>query len=235
MDICKDGQRGRAYFVLCGLIFDANDLIKAATELEKIGERHTISTLKSARKNKLNQTQKLKITEEIFSVLKKYKVEARAVYLGEYSMKSERKISDTYLGALDFLIERFFLSLKKNDETGLVVMDNLDHKTEANLTKKFFKHIQNDSQSWVTSDKKDPYKNRLCSWLIFSNDDTNSLLQATDLVATSLNSAIWIGVSNKDLDVEKLAEKNAYLKIYWPLFAKSLTGKVSGWGLKIWN
>jgi len=231
----KDNQHARAYFVLCGLIIDADDLIKANSELEEIKEQHHINSLKAARKDKLNKSEKLKITNEIFSILKKYNVEVRAVYLGELTMRSERKVSDTYFGAIDFLVERLFLSLKRDNTTGLVVMDNLNHKTEAELKRKFFKYIQNESQTWVASGKKDPYKSRVCSWLLFSDDDTNTFLQATDLIASSLNSAIWNAISDNDFDVEKLSEKNEYLKVYWPLFAKSPTGKVSGWGVKIWN
>ncbi|MDD5638560.1 MAG: DUF3800 domain-containing protein [Candidatus Pacebacteria bacterium] len=231
----KDGQRARAYFVLCGLIIDADDLIKVDSELEDIKKQHHINSLKVARKARLNKSEKLEITNEIFSILKKYNIEVRAVYLGELTMRSERKVSDTYLGALDFLVERLFLSLKKNNTTGLIVMDNLNHKTEAKLKKKFFKYIQNESQIWVVSGKKDPYKSRVCSWLLFSDDDTNTFLQVTDLIASSLNSAIWNAISDNDFDVEKLSGKNEYLKVYWPLFAKSSTGKVSGWGVKIWN
>lgn len=231
----RDGQRSRAYFVLCGLIIDAEDLIQVDDELEEVKEQYHINSLKAARKGRLNKSEKIEITKKVLSILKKFKVEVRAVYLGEYTMKTERQISDTYFGALNFLIERFFLSVKGDGTTGLIVMDNLNHKTEAELRKKFFKHIKNESQVWATSKKVDPYKKRICSWLIFSDDDSNVFLQATDLIAASLNSAIWNSINSDDFNVEKLPEKNEYLDIYWPLFAKSSSGKVSGWGIKIWN
>ncbi len=231
----RSGQRGRAYFVLCGLIIEIDKIIKAGSELEKILVQHHIDSLKAARKNRLNKSDKIKITEDIFAILKRCGVEVRAVYLGELTMSLERKISDTYFGALDFLIERFFLSLKKDKEGGLVIMDSLNSKTEAELRRKFFKHIQNEGQTWVMSGKKDPYKNRIYPWLLFSDDDTNIFLQATDLIASSLNSSIWNSISNDVFSVEELPQKNEFLKIYWPLFAKSLAGKVNGWGVKIWN
>lgn len=231
----KNGQTTPAYFVLCGLIIDADDLIKISGKLEKIREEYHINSLKMARKAGLKRDKKIKMANKICLVLKKYSVEVRAVYIGQLTMKIERRISNTYFGALDFLVERFFLSLKRDKTTGLVIMDNLNHKTEAELRRKFFRHIQSESQIWVKSGKKNPYKNRVCSWLLFSDDDTNPFLQVTDLIAVSLNSAIYKSISNDDFDVEKLPEKNEYLKIYWSLFAKSLTGKVKGWGVKIWN
>lgn len=231
----RDREKNKAYFVLCGLIIDADDIVKTSDELGDILDKHHIKTLKTARKGGLSKAQRNEITEEVFSVLKKYNVEARAIYLGEYTMRTKREVSDTYLGALDFLIERYFLSLKRDNTTGLVVMDNLSHKTESELRKKFYKHIKNEGQTWITSNKTDPYKRKICAWLLFSNDDDNVLLQATDLIAASLNGAIWKSISDDDFKVEELPQKNEFLDTYWPLFAKSASGKVSGWGVKIWN
>ena len=231
----KTGTKGHSYFVLCGLILNADHLIKLAAELEVIAEYYKIQTLKGSRTSKFTASKKLEMTEKIFSSLSKYEVEARAIYLSEKTVRAADKYIDTYLGALDFLIERFFLSLKSEDGPGLIIMDSLNPKTEADLRKIFYTHIKNTSQSWVMSDKKHPYKDKICTWLLFSDDETNPMLQATDLIAASLNSAIWSCQGDKFVDVEKLPEKNDYLKIYWPLFAKSNMGKVSGWGVKIWD
>lgn len=230
----RDSDKLRAYFVLCGLILDSEDLIKIGDELGKILEENNIKSLKSARKERIDKEKKYEITRGVFSILKKYNAEVRATYFGERIMKSNQEISDTYFGALDFLLERFFLTLKKENSTGLVVMDNINHKTEAILKKKFYKFISNEYQSWFESWTKDPYRKRICPYLLFSDDDKNILLQATDLIAASLNNAIWNNGS-KDLNIENLYKQSEYLNIYWPLFAKSSTGKISGWGIKIWD
>ncbi|HAW59229.1 MAG TPA: hypothetical protein DCX03_09520, partial [Bacteroidales bacterium] len=108
-------------------------------------------------------------------------------------------------------------------------------RNEAILKKKYFQHIKENGQIWITSSKVDPYKNRICPWLIFSEDNYNTFLQATDLIASSLNSAIWESISSDNFSLSKLPEKNKFLKIYWPLFVRSPNGTVSGWGIEIWN
>lgn len=231
----RDTQLKRTYFVLCGLMIDSEDLIKADTEFDDIKNQHNLKNLKDTRKKGLSKKERLEITNKVFGVLKKYKAEVRAIYLGEYTMKAEREISDTYFGALDFLIERLFLTLKKKDSSGLIVMDNLNKKTEAILKKKYFQHIREGGQVWITSGRVDPYKNRICPWLIFSEDDCNTFLQVTDLIAASLNSAIWESIGSDNFSLAKLPEKNKFLDIYWPLFVRSPKGTVGGWGIKIWN
>lgn len=232
----RDSSKARAYFVLCGMVVGGDDMVKISNELEDILDKYKIATLKTARKGGLTISKKLIITTSVFKILSKYHVEIRAAFLGEYTMRTKRKVSDTYLGALDFILERYFLSLKSCGESGLVVMDNLDRPTENELKKKYCRHIRTEGQVWVSApNKKDPYKNKICSWLLFSEDDNNLLLQATDLIAASLNNAIGNSISKNALDVEKLPSENAYLQIYWPLFAKSPKGKVSGWGVKLWN
>lgn len=231
----KGNQHNRAYFVLCGLIIEVSTMFKASSELEGLLVKYHMNSLKEARKNKLDKSEKVKITKDVFKILKKYDSGVRAIYLGDLTMKLEQKISNTYLESLGFLIERFFLSLNRDRESGLVIMDSLNPKTEADLRKKFYKQIQNGYQMWSKSEKKNPFKSRIFPWLLFSDDDTNVFLQVTDLIAASLNSSIWNSINGGILEVEKLPQKNEYLRIYWPLFIKSPTGKVDGWGVKIWN
>lgn len=231
----KDTQLKREYFVLCGLMIDSEDLTKIDSELDDIKNLYKLSNFKETRKTGLNEKVKLEITNKIVEILREHKAEVRAIYLGEYTMSKEREISDTYFGALDFLIERLFLSLKNQNSSGMIIMDSMNHKTEMSLKKKYFKHIKENGQVWITSNKIDPYKKRICPWLIFSDDETNSFIQVVDLIAVALNSAIWTSISSDDFSVSKLPDRNKFLKAYWPLFVRSPQGNIGGWGIKIWN
>lgn len=232
----RDTHKARAYFVLCGIVVDTDNLISIDKELQDILSAHNIISLKAARKDHLSKADKLCITKEVFDVLTKYKAEVRAAFLGELTMRTKRRVSDTYLGALDFLLERYFLLLKAEGTTGMVVMDSLNRATENELKTKYSKHIHTEGQVWIRQPHKvDPYRDRICPWLIFSEDNNNLVLQATDLIAASLNSSIWNCPDRSAIDVNTLPNRNEYLEIYWPLFAHSSKGRVDGWGVKIWN
>jgi len=232
----QKNKNNKYFFVLCGLVISGDNLISVTTDLNQIKEKYKLKTLKDARKTKLKRDTKIEITKEIYDSLKKNKAEIRSAFIGNISLRNIETVNDVYFGALTFLIERYFLTLKENNDTGIVVFDSVDKKLENKLRKKFFEYILNEKLVWVVSGRVEGYyKDRIFPSIFFSNDEHSAVLQATDLIATSLNSAIWADFQKGTLDVENLMAKNEYLKIYWPLFVKNSTGKISGWGIKIWQ
>lgn len=109
----------------------------------------------------------------------------------------------------------------------------MNKKLENDIKNKFFELISESEHRMY--DKVDGYyRDKIYPSLLFSNDEHSTILQATDLIATSLNNAVWRNTQQENLDAEKLPNYNDYLKIYWPLFVKNPAGKVSGWGIKVW-
>jgi hypothetical protein len=232
----QKNKNNRYFFVLCGLVTKGESLINLTNELNQIKESYKLDTLKDTRKTNLKKSIKIEITNKIYNSLKNNGAEIRSAFIGNISLRSIKTVNDVYFGALTFLIERYFLTLKDKNDTGIVIFDSVDKKLEGKLRKKFFDHILNEKLVWAVSGRVEGYyKERIFPSIFFSNDEHSTVLQVTDLIATSLNSAIWADLKKDILDVENLANKNDYLKIYWPLFVKSPVGKVNGWGIKIWQ
>lgn len=233
----QKSKNKKYYFVLCGLVVNGDSLISLTKELNNICESYKLKSLKDTRKRNLKTDIKIEITKRIHEVLKEVKAEARSAFLGNITLEGIRKVNDIYFGALTFLVERYFLSLKASEETGVIIFDSVDKKLENHLRKKFFNYISNEKLVWAMSGRVEgAYKDRIYPSLLFSNDEHSIILQATDLIATCLNSAIWKDFQKGEgIDIENLYKKNEYLKIYWPLFAKSSAGKVNGWGIKVWQ
>ena len=105
---------------------------------------------------------------------------------------------------------------------------------QGKLRKELFEFISEEKMVMHGADKGF-YKDRIFPAVLFSKDDYNNILQASDLIANCLMSAVWHYRKNeKIIEIERIIEKNQFLKIYWPLFVKNSSGKVSGWGIKIW-
>lgn len=232
----QKSKNKKYYFVLCGLVVNGDNLISLAKELNNICESYKLKSLKDTRKRNLKKDIKIEITKRVYKVLKEGKVEARSTFLGNITLESIRKVNDIYFGALTFLVERYFLSLKASDETGVIIFDSVDKKLENQLRKRFFDYIASEKLIWAVSGRiEGDYKDRIYSSLLFSNDEHSIILQATDLIANCLNSAIWKDFEKGAIDIENLYKNNEYLKIYWPLFVKSPAGKINGWGIKVWQ
>ena len=223
------------FFCIISLTVDDEKLLTVNKFLDQIRSAYNLVTLKGSRKNRLSEPERLKITEEIFNILKKYDVKARAIIIGDFTLSRPMKREELYIGALDFIIERWFFTLKKENKSGLVIFDTVGKKIEGPLRKKFYKYI---SEGECRYDTKlvGYFRDHIFPDILFSDDDSNLLMQAADLVGTSLNGALASSLKEGEyLDIEKLESKNKFLKIYWPLFMKNYQGKVSGRGIKLWN
>jgi hypothetical protein len=88
----------------------------------------------------------------------------------------------------------------------------MDKNLETKIKKKFSNFISTEDHI-MHGNIDGQYKNRIYPSLFFSNDNYSTILQATDLIATSLNSAVYNCIQEKGelADVESLHEYNEYL------------------------
>jgi hypothetical protein len=228
----QKGKNRRYFFCLCGLMVDEDRLFALNSDFDTLREKYKLSNLKDLRK-KLPSKTKIKITKEICRILESKNTKIISAILGDVTLKDINRVDNAYFSALTFLIERFFIHLERSVKTGIIVFDSVDKNVEKSLRKKSFEFISKERH--MMYDKiKGYYKEKIFPSIFFSNDEYTTVLQATDLIATSLNSAFWSSIQEGNLDVEDLPNKNKYLKIYWPLFVKNPAGKVNGWGIKVW-
>lgn len=227
----------RTFFCICGLIIDDTEIIDTLRELEKIKQQHGLINLKESRKNGLDEETRISITKKVYDCLKEHKVEIISIILGDFSMSFSLPKDDMYMGAMSFLMERFTLSLKKSNTNGAVIFDCLEKSLENSLRKKFYQYVQEGVIQMFWENKPRAIIRDYVQPTIFFTDDGQSLLiQSVDLIATSLNSSIVNTAKlGAPIDIESLETGNKFLKIYWPLFTKSPKGKISGWGIKIWD
>ena len=222
------------FFCLCGGSVEEEHLIAVGNALDAIKTKYGLVNFKDARKSGLAEDVRLAIAREIFECLSNYGVKIRAIVLGNSSMSARLPKEDIYMGAMSFLLERFTLCLLNEHDTGMVVFDTVDHTLERELRKRFYKYIQEE----VLTMRMKPlalHRDFIHPSLLFSDDNHSVLIQAVDLIATSLNGAIFSCKKTDAIIVSDLPTKNKFLEIYWPLFVTSPSGTVSGWGLKIWD
>lgn len=144
---------------------------------------------------------------------------------------------------MTFILERFFLTLKSKNETGLVISDAFDSRREGKIKQKVNNYLLTE---YVRMPWKEEDEGKLCDRiypsLFFLEDEYSNIIQVSDLICTSLQSAVVNFLKSKecyDLNIlkdeeDKLLNFNPYLKVYWNLFVKNSYGKVGGWGVKIW-
>ena len=111
-----------------------------------------------------------------------------------------------------------------------MIFDSLGREIEGKLREYYYSYVIRRN-----------FRHTIYPSITFSNDEHSEILQASDLIALSLNSAIFRKVERNNmslhgLNVETLPSENQYLEIYWPLFEKNIVNNnVEGWGVKIWK
>jgi len=225
---------GNYQFSLCGLIVDNENIVKLSNEIENIKTKYKISNLKESRKSGWDEPRRIAITEELITVLAANGATVRASILGEIALRDVREISENYFGAFVFLLERFFITLAMEDDFGMIIFDSMNETLQSKLRKELFDFISKE-ELIMRGASKGSFKDRIFPAVLFSKDEYNNILQASDLIANCLVSAVWhYRKSEAIFDVERITDKNPFLKIYWPLFVKNSSGNVNGWGIKIW-
>ncbi|MDB4984662.1 MAG: hypothetical protein JWM20_841 [Patescibacteria group bacterium] len=226
-----------AFFSICGLVIDESEIMATTNELEEIKKKYNFSNLKESRKSGLSEQEKVIISTEVFDCLKKHNASIISIVLGDFSMSFNMPKDDLYMGAIQFLMERFCLILMKVNSCGLAIFDCTEKRFEKKLREKFYEYIQTQTVHMAWESKpRGPMRDFIQPTLFFADDEQSILIQAVDLIAVSLNSAIVnITQSNPKIMVADLPSGNKFLNIYWPLFASSSSGKVEGWGVKVWD
>ncbi len=236
-------------FCLCGLMIDYTSLIDAILALGNIKNNYDMTSFKDVR-GKLARGKKREITEKIAGTLRGHKCIVLSSILGDIALGKVDEVDNCYFDAMCFLIERFFINLQLENAQGILVFDELDEKKKKKLKRKIFEYITMEPQK-MRGKIKGYYRSRIFPEVLFSNDEFNVLLQVTDLIATSLNQAIWQKIKEvrkrrltrgevrchlgEIVEIEELPKYSPYLEIYWPLFIKNpRNGTVSGWGIKAW-
>lgn len=227
----------RLFFCICGLIVDDSVVLPLSNELEAIKVSYGLSNLKESRNSGLDKASKIKLTEEIARTLIKFDAKVVGIVLGDFSMSFNLPLCDMYMGAMSFMAERFALTVHKAGVTGIAIFDCLEPTLEKCFQEKFYTYVMETPLQMHWQDKPLGQMNDfLLPTLHFVDDQQTILVQAIDLIATSLNSAIVNTTKNGfDVKVSDLPSGNDFLKIYWPLFVTSPTGKISGWGIKVWH
>lgn len=232
----KKAELGKNYFILNGLIVDADQFINLNNKLDNILTNFGLKSFKDSRQIGLSKKDKIEITTQISNTLKEYNCCITSAFIGEFTLSTITNVEDKYFEALYFLLERFFLHLRKHSDTGIAIFDSLDKRLENKIKDAFFNKVNNEDFIWYLYRKSlGKYKQRIYPCPFFAKDEHSLVLQCSDLIASSLNSAIERSFDN-GLVVEKLPEFNDYLNIYWSLFLKDpISSSVEGWGLKIWQ
>lgn len=230
----QSAGNGRAFFSICGLSINEKDVIEVNKKLEDIKNEYSLSNLKDARKTSLTEEIRLSITKNIAECLSKYDIKIRGIVMGSDSLSYMMNLEDIYIGAISFILERFTLSLMSETNTGLVVFDTIGSDTEKKLRLKFYRYVMDESLE-MRGNHLAFYKDYIYPSILFSDDSYTNLIQAVDLIATSLNNAlINCGGTRTPINIMDLPNHSKFLQIYWPLFMTSPAGKVEGWGIKIW-
>jgi hypothetical protein len=226
-------------FVIVGAMLDDNFLISVDKEICDFKKTNGIKNLKELRKDKRFKGKALKLTAILNEILRKYEIKILAAVIGRHSITKD--FEDNYYGTLTFILERFFLTLKSRNENGLVISDAFDSRREGKIKIKVNNYL-------LTETVKLPWKEEgrlrdlIYPSLLFVEDEHSNIIQISDLICTSLQSAVINYLkSNECYDLNILKDKedelpncNPYLKIYWDLFVKNSYDKVGGWGIKIW-
>lgn len=233
----QESARTRTFFCLCGLVLNEEHIIAASNELESIKIKYGLDNLKDSRKTGLSEKTRLDLTQEVFDVLAKHEAQVIGIVLGETSMSYKLPKEEMYMGAISFLMERFTIPLIKEGQIGSVVCDSLDSRTQRAIREKFHEFVRKENVQMAWDAKPmGAYHDHVLPTLLFTDDEQSVLVQAVDLVATSLNSAIVNTTKGgKPIVVNDLPNGNKFLSIYWPLFVRSRAGKVEGWGIKNWD
>lgn len=230
----KQRKKNRYFFILCGLIIDERGIFGIEEIVRNLKENYNLKNLKDLKSRKIEKQNKLKISENISNLLKENRSVILSTILGSITLQEIKNVENSYFNALTFMIERFFLRLKKEDGKGMIIHDSIEKNVEGSLRKKLYKFITSEELLMGTK-SMGRFISRIYPSILFSNDEYSEILQVTDLIATSLNSAVWNCLEKTSkLSTEQLPEYNIYLKIYWPLFDRNPRGKVDGWGIKVW-
>lgn len=230
----KQAKGTRIFFLVSGLFVDGSNLFDLNNELEGYKVALGMNNLKDLRKNRsLKHREKLTKTSELYTILLRHKVKILTAILGRTTMSSSSKFEEAYMGALSFLVERFCLQIRP--DKGMIFFDNMEGSIQRYVEDKFYSMVQHEPLI-MHGEKLHDYKDLIYPAISFIKDNFSAILQVSDLIANSINDAVFKSITDYDfISISRLPSLSPYLNIYWPLIVKSPEGKISGWGIKLWN
>ena len=232
-DVYSSGNR--ECLILTGLSIKEEDLLKVEDKLEELKLSLNLKNLKELRTSRLRTEQKLDYTDKIIRILKETNIKVISSVLNvgwdEYR--------DSYFGGLVFIIERFFLRIKRNNEKAFIISDSFDRNISSYVSAKASDYLRN-QEITLHGESKGKIKESIYPALFFQNDNYSNLLQVVDLICGSLQFAVReFKVSNPTSTIkgneDLLKDMNPYLEKYWIFFEKGFRNSVTGWGIKTWD
>jgi hypothetical protein len=244
MFVDESKKQGRGYtkeaFVMAGVVIDSEDLIKVENLLEDLKIRYGINKLEDIKKILVKEA-RLAFTVELRDILFDNNCYVLSAIYGEIALDNFKKIEEVYPACFQFLLERFFMNLNMKNEQGIMFHDEFGKPYGQKFIKSSYKEIKSGEFSCSWNKKKTPFRERIHSQIFFGRDDYSNILQAADVIASTLNySYIKLKPKLEKLHMIKenipmMKEENEYLKIYWDIFVKKpRTEDPSGYGIKIW-
>jgi len=235
------GDKNNLFFSLTGLIISSDDLFYLNNSISDIILNYSLSNLKDSRDLKFSKGNKFKLSNDISWLLKEKNVIVISVILTHPEQFSKDRLERNYLSAIKFIIERYFLRIKKNKEVGIVIHDSLSSPIlEKKINKQFYNLSTTDGVVFSRFSKPSvKFSSKVYPNLFFANDNYCNLLQLSDLISSSVNKAYFefrkeADIGNPKYPINEIYKYNSVLEIYWPYFDKNQKGIIDGWGLKIW-
>jgi len=226
----------KEWFILCGVMINAENVLETEELIRELKDKHKINSLKELRiGKKFDSGEKLKITLEIVDILEKYNVCVTSIIFGDLN----KEYYQNYFSALTFIMERFYLKVRRNNEKGMIICDSIDKSLAVKVSDVTREYLINNEVS-IRGKSKGKIRNKIYPSILFLKDEHSELLQITDLICSSLQFSLW-GFSKKNPTLsiknneDSLLEFSQYLKAYWKLFETDINQKVSGWGIKTWD
>ncbi len=226
----------RKFFLLLGIVVDSEKMFKLESDLNNLRQEFNLDNFNKLKTNNLDLNTKKEICRRFKEILKNSNSFVLSIILGPIMMQKVRNFEDCYLEAIGFMIDRFFLNLNMSKDFGWIVHDTIEG-SEKKFRDGFKNYVK--TQIFSLPKWKSGYliSDRIHPCLSFFDDNECQLLQCSDLVALSVNNAIWKKIEDlmkHDLNINKLNEENEFLDIYWDLFPRNKNGEVNGAGIKIW-
>lgn len=230
----REAGSKKAFFCICSIDVEEEVVPLINFELDSVASRYGLKNLKESRKLGLPETRRLEITKEIIDILSSHSVRVRASVMGNYTITHSSR-EQLYLSALSFLVERWCFTLQRKSISGMVLFDTVGGKLESKIRKLFYQYIREASLT-LRAEHQCFLREHLYPNIMFCDDDHTPLIQVADLIGTSLNDAI-VKARKEDssFTIASLPTKNKFLALYWPLFMRSPSNQITGWGIKFWD
>jgi hypothetical protein len=219
------GNSQSKFYVLAGLALTPEAEYKAKTELPNIVDKYFTSKPKELKytyiiSNKiepfksLDENQRKALSDDIFTLILEMSPILFATVVDKEKLKErygDRAYDPKYLSLIS-TISRFSMMLKRNSDTGQVIMDDEHARKDKDLQKTIHKLRANDTI--IRSRNYNPPSierlERITNSILFSHSEASEGIQLADFIAK----VVWIKYThakiNRFMQIEKLFDHNEY-------------------------